>query len=52
MNYTLDEFFDPIQQTKYIGSENYVKLKHYLKALQALSKVCNLSFYVVDYFLG
>lgn len=50
MNYTLDEFFDPIQQTKYIGYENYVKIEHYLKALQALSKVCNLSYYVVDYY--
>ncbi|WP_340113052.1 response regulator transcription factor [Maribellus mangrovi] len=50
MNFALDEFFDPIQQTKYIGSENYRKIKYYLKTLQALSKVCNLSFYIVDYY--
>ncbi|SHJ99064.1 regulatory protein, luxR family [Tangfeifania diversioriginum] len=43
-------FFDPIQQTRYIGSENYRKVEHYLEALQALTKLYDLSFYIVDYY--
>lgn len=43
------DFFDPIQQTRYIGDENCRKVEHYLKALQALSKLYDLSFYIVDY---
>jgi DNA-binding CsgD family transcriptional regulator len=50
MKNTLSNFFDPIQQTKYIGSENYKKVAYYLEALQALSKLYDLSFYIVDYY--
>lgn len=50
MKYTLEDFFDPIHETKYIGSENYRRIEHYLEALNALSKICNLSFYIVDYY--
>lgn len=50
MKNTLSNFFDPIQQTKYIGSENYRKVAYYLEALQALSKLYDLSFYIVDYY--
>jgi hypothetical protein len=46
MKNTLSNFFDPIQQTKYIGSENYRKVAYYLEALQALSKLYDLSFYI------
>jgi len=50
MKNTLSNFFDPIQQIKYIGSENYRKIAYYLEALQALSKLYDLSFYIVDYY--
>lgn len=49
MKNNISDFFDPIQQTRYIGDENYRKVEHYLKALQALSKLYDLSFYIVDY---
>lgn len=44
------DFFNPIQQTKYIAGDNYSKIEHYLHALQAISKVCNLSYYIIDYY--
>lgn len=50
MTHTSADFFDPIKQTKYIGSENYRKIENYLEALQAISKLCDLSYYVVDYY--
>ena len=50
MNRALSDFFNPIEQTKYIGSDNYRKIEHYLQALQAISKLCNLSYYIVDYY--
>lgn len=50
MNNTLANFFGPIEQTKYIGRENYKKIEHYLEALQAVSKLNDLSYYIVDYY--
>ena len=50
MENTLSIFFDPIQQTNYIGSENYNKVINYIEALKALSKLYDLSYYVVDYY--
>lgn len=50
MSKKLSNFFDPINQTKYIGSENYRKVKYYVEALQALTKLYDLSFYIVDYY--
>ncbi len=50
MNKNSADFFNPIEQTKYIVGENYHKIVHYLHALQAISKVCNLSYYIVDYY--
>ncbi|WP_319229236.1 helix-turn-helix transcriptional regulator [Draconibacterium orientale] len=50
MNKTQANFFDPIEQTKYIGHENYVKIEHYINALKSISKLIDLSFYVVDYY--
>lgn len=50
MTHTSADFFDPIKQTRYIGSENYRKIENYLEALQAISKLCDLSYYIVDYY--
>jgi DNA-binding CsgD family transcriptional regulator len=50
MTHTSADFFDPIVQTRYIGSENYRKIENYLEALQAISKLCDLSYYIVDYY--
>jgi DNA-binding CsgD family transcriptional regulator len=47
---TISNFFDPVQHSKYIGSENYRQVEYYLKALQALSKLHDLSFYIIDYY--
>ena len=50
MNKTQANFFDPIEQIKYIGHDNYVKIEHYINALKSISKLIDLSFYVVDYY--
>ncbi|WP_167619131.1 response regulator transcription factor [Maribellus sediminis] len=50
MNYRQIDFFDPIEQIKNIGSDNYYKIKHYIDALASISKLIDLSFYVVDYY--
>ncbi|MFW6275586.1 MAG: hypothetical protein ACOC2M_03025 [bacterium] len=50
MKNTSSSFLAPIHQTRYIGSENYRKVEHYLEALQALTKLYDLSFYIVDYY--
>ncbi len=50
MTHNSADFFDPIVQTRYIGSENYRKIENYLEALQAISKLCDLSYYIVDYY--
>lgn len=50
MNHEISDFFEPIQPTKYIGSDNYSKIESYLKSLQAISKLCDLSYYIIDYY--
>ena len=50
MNYKQMDFFDPIEQIKNIGSDNYYKIKHYIDALASISKLVDLSFYIVDYY--
>ena len=50
MNKTQANFFDPIEQTKYIRHDNYIKIEHYINALKSISKLIDLSFYVVDYY--
>lgn len=50
MKREISDFFEPIQATKYIGSNNYIKIESYLKSLQAISKLCELSYYIIDYY--
>jgi DNA-binding CsgD family transcriptional regulator len=50
MDVKISDFFEPIKTTKYIGSENYAKVDGYLNALKAVSKICNLSYYIIDYY--
>jgi len=37
MDFTIPDFFEPISATRYIGSENYIKVEGYLNALKAVS---------------
>lgn len=50
MDVKISDFFEPVKTTKYIGSENYAKVDGYLNALKAVSKICNLSYYIIDYY--
>jgi len=50
MTNTVADFFNPIEQTKYIGIDNYSKIEYYLDALKVVSKLCDLSYYIVDYY--
>jgi len=50
MDFAISDFFEPISATRYIGSENYTKVEGYLNALKAVSKICDLSYYIVDYY--
>lgn len=50
MNHKISDFFEPIKATQYIGSENYVHVERYLNALKAISKLSDLSYYVIDYY--
>ena len=50
MDPKISDFFKPIQVTSYIGSKNYEKVEGYLSALKAMSKLCDLSYYIIDYY--
>lgn len=50
MNHKISDFFEPIETTKYIGSDNYTRIESYLNALKAVSKLVDLSFYIIDYY--
>ncbi len=50
MDNSISDFFKPIEQINYIGSDNYSKIENYLEALQAISKLCDLSYYIIDYY--
>ena len=47
---TLGNFFNPIQQIEYLTGDNYKAIEDHLYALKSLSKICDLSYYVVDYY--
>ncbi|MCL4481466.1 MAG: helix-turn-helix transcriptional regulator [Bacteroidetes bacterium] len=50
MNHKISDFFEPIKATQYIGSDNYAHVERYLNALKAISKLCDLSYYIIDYY--
>ena len=50
MDRKISDFFEPIHATKYIGSDKYAKVESYLNALKAVSKLIDLSFYIIDYY--
>lgn len=50
MAYNISDFFEPIIATQYIGSDNYTHVERYLNALKAISKLCDLSYYIIDYY--
>lgn len=50
MDHKISDFFEPIKATQYIGSENYAQVERYLNALKAISKLSDLSYYVIDYY--
>ena len=50
MNHRITDFFEPIEATRYIGSEDYTKVQSNLNALKAISKICDLSYYIIDYY--
>lgn len=50
MERNISDFFEPIKTIQYIGSDNYAKVEGYLNALKAVSKVCDLSYYIIDYY--
>lgn len=50
MDTSISDFFDPVEEIKYIGSNNYRKIESYIEALQAISKLCDLSYYIIDYY--
>ena len=50
MDFKISDFFEPIHATKYIGSDKYAKVESYLNALKAVSKLIDLSFYIIDYY--
>lgn len=45
----IKRFFDPIRKDGYLGDENYKLIQQYILALQAVSKLINLGFYIIDY---
>jgi Response regulator containing a CheY-like receiver domain and an HTH DNA-binding domain len=50
MNFSISDFFEPIKATQYIGSYNYSHVEKHLNALKAISKICDLSYYIIDYY--
>ena len=50
MDHKISDFFEPLKTIKYIRSDNYAKVEGYLSALKAISKICNLSYYIIDYY--
>ncbi len=50
MDRKISDFFGPINPTKYIGSDDYAKVQSNLNALKAVSKICDLSYYIIDYY--
>jgi len=50
MDLNVSDFFEPIKSIKYIGSDNYAHVERYLNALKAISKLCDLSYYIIDYY--
>jgi DNA-binding CsgD family transcriptional regulator/PAS domain-containing protein len=50
MNNVISDFFEPIDEIKYIGSDNYRKVERYTEALQSISNLCDLSYYIIDYY--
>lgn len=50
MDRNIFHFFEPIKATQYIGSDNYALVEGYLNALKAISKLYDLSYYIIDYY--
>jgi len=50
MDHRISDFFEPIKATQYIGSDNYAHIEKYLNALKAISKLSDLSYYIIDYY--
>lgn len=50
MNYCISDFFEPIKATQYIGSDNYTHVEKQINALKAISKLCDMSYYIIDYY--
>lgn len=50
MGRNISDFFEPIKETIYIGSDSYARVESHLNALKAVSKLVDLSFYVIDYY--
>lgn len=46
---TIERFFEPVRRDGYLGEENYLLIKQYIMALQSVSKLINLGFYIIDY---
>jgi len=45
----IERFFDPVRKDGYLEEEKYVLIKQYIMALQVVSKLINLGFYIIDY---
>lgn len=50
MQNTLSDFFEPVENIKYIGSDNYRNVANYLHALNSITKICDMSYYIIDYY--
>jgi len=50
MQHKMSDFFEHINTIKYIRNDNYAKVNDYFNALKAVSKICDLSYYVIDYY--
>lgn len=50
MNKEPSEFFKPMRPIKYVSSNYYQHVEHHLEALQALSKLCDGSYYIIDFY--
>ncbi|WP_421920377.1 response regulator transcription factor [Marinifilum sp.] len=46
---TVERFFEPVRRDGYLGEDNYLLIKQYIMALQSVSKLINLGFYIIDY---
>jgi DNA-binding CsgD family transcriptional regulator/PAS domain-containing protein len=45
----IERLFTPVRKDGYLGEDNYVLMKQYIMALQSVSKLINLGFYIIDY---